>query len=74
MECSGTGFRGRTAIHELLDMSDTIRELILEKRPSSEISKAAKAEGMRTLRESALERVATGVTTLREIDKVTFID
>ena len=74
MECSGTGFRGRTAIHELLDMSDSIRELILEKRPSSEISKAAKAEGMRTLRESAIDRVATGVTTLREIDKVTFID
>ncbi len=74
IECSGTGFRGRSAIHELLDMSDGIRELILAKRPSSEIARAARAEGMRTLRESAVERVAAGVTTLHEIDKVTFID
>ncbi len=74
MECGGTGFRGRTAIHELLDMSDSIRELILERRPSSEIARAARSEGMRTLRESALDRVAAGITTLREIDKVTFID
>ena len=74
IECSGTGYRGRTAIHELLDMSDHIRELILTKRPSSEIAKAARREGMRTLRESAVERVRLGITTLREIDKVTFID
>lgn len=74
IECSGTGFRGRTAIHELLDMSDRIRELILAKRPSSEINRAAREEGMRTLRESAVGRVRMGVTTLREIDKVTFID
>ena len=74
IECSGTGFRGRTAIHELLDMSDRIRELILAKRPSSEIARAAREEGMQTLRESAVERVRQGVTTLREIDKVTFID
>src|SRR5450756_2029631 len=46
IECAGTGFRGRTAIHELLDLSDHIRELILEKRPSSEIRKAAREEGM----------------------------
>ena len=74
IECSGTGFHGRTAIHELLDMSDNIRELILAKRPSSEIARAARQEGMWTLRESAVERVRRGVTTLREIDKVTFIE
>jgi type IV pilus assembly protein PilB len=74
IECSGTGFRGRTAIHELLDLSDHIRELILDKRPSSEIMRAARAEGMTTLRESAIERVKDGVTTLKEINKVTFID
>ena len=74
IECSGTGFRGRTAIHELLDMSDRIRELILEKRPSSEIARAARKEGMRTLRESAVERVRAGITTLHEIDKATFIE
>jgi type IV pilus assembly protein PilB len=74
IECAGTGFRGRTAIHELLDMTDRIRELILEKRPSSEISRAAREEGMTTLRESAVERVRDGITTLREINKVTFIE
>ena len=74
IECSGTGFRGRTAIHELLDMSDHIRELILDKRPNSEVSRAAREEGMQTLRDSAVERVRLGLTTLKEINKVTFID
>ncbi|MGH9531075.1 MAG: GspE/PulE family protein [Terriglobales bacterium] len=73
-ECSGTGFRGRTAIHELLDLSDHIREMILAKRPTSEIRKAAGEEGMRFLRQSALDKVRDGITTLREINKVTFIE
>ncbi|MEE8137579.1 MAG: GspE/PulE family protein, partial [Thermoanaerobaculia bacterium] len=74
IECNGTGFHGRTAISELLDLSDRIRELILEKRPASEIKRAAGEEGMVFLRESALEKVFQGVTTLREINKVTFVD
>ncbi len=74
IECSGTGFRGRTAIHELLDMSDRIRELILDKRPNSEVARVAREEGMHSLRESAVERVRDGLTTLKEINKVTFID
>jgi len=74
MECSGTGFRGRTAIHELLDLTDRIREMILEKRPTSEIRRAAREEGMRFLRESALAKVKAGITTLKEINKVTFIE
>jgi type IV pilus assembly protein PilB len=74
IECGGTGYHGRTAIHELLDLSDRIRELILEKRPSSEIRKAAHEEGMRFLRESALQKVRAGITTLKEINKVTFIE
>jgi type IV pilus assembly protein PilB len=74
IECGGTGFHGRTAIHELLDLSDRIRELILEKRPSSEIRKAAHDEGMRFLRESALAKIKAGITTLKEINKVTFIE
>ncbi|MDH3743489.1 MAG: GspE/PulE family protein [Acidobacteriota bacterium] len=74
VECSGTGFHGRTAISELLDLSDRIRELILERRPASEIKRAAGEEGMIFLRESALKRVFDGVTTLREINKVTFVD
>jgi type IV pilus assembly protein PilB len=73
VECGGTGFRGRTAIHELLDLSDRVREMILLKRPSSEIRKAAQEEGMRFLRDSALAKVQAGITTLKEINKVTFI-
>ena len=74
LECSGTGFRGRTAIHELLDLSDHIREMIVDRRPTSEIKRAARDEGMTFLRDSALARVREGLTTLREINKVTFID
>ena len=74
MECAGTGFKGRTAICELLDLSDRIREMILERRPNSEVKKAAREEGMRFLRESAVEAVLLGRTTLREINKVTFVE
>jgi type II secretory ATPase GspE/PulE/Tfp pilus assembly ATPase PilB-like protein len=74
IECGGTGYRGRTAICELLDLTDNIRELILNRRPTSEIKKAARDEGMRFLRESAVEVVLKGVTTLREINKVTFVE
>ena len=70
----GTGYHGRTAICELLDLTDRIREMILDKRPSSEIRRAAREEGMRFLRESALDRVRAGLTTLKEINKVTFIE
>ena len=74
MECAGTGFKGRTAICELLDLSDRLREMILERRPASEVKKAARKEGMRFLRESAVETVLLGHTTLREINKVTFVE
>ncbi len=73
IDCSGTGYKGRTAICELLDLTDDIRERILARRPASEIKKAARDEGMRFLRESAIECVLSGVTTLREINKVTFV-
>jgi type IV pilus assembly protein PilB len=74
IECGGTGFKGRTAICELLDLSDRIREMILDRRPASEVKKAAHEEGMRFLRESAVEKVLAGQTTLREINKVTFVE
>jgi type II secretory ATPase GspE/PulE/Tfp pilus assembly ATPase PilB-like protein len=74
IECGGTGYKGRTAICELLDLSDEIREMILARRPSSEIKKRAREEGMRFLRESAVEQVLRGITTLREINKVTFVE
>ena len=74
IECGGTGYRGRTAICELLDLSDQIREMILARRPTSEIRNAARTEGMRFLRESAVECAMRGITTLREINKVTFVE
>lgn len=74
IECNGAGYHGRLAVSELLYLSDPIRELILTKRPAAEIRRAAKEEGMSFLRESALEKVFQGVTTLREINKVTFVD
>lgn len=73
-ECGGTGYRGRTAIHELLDLSDKIRELILDRRPTSEIKRLAREEGMTFLRESAVDKARRGITTLKEINKVTFIE
>jgi type IV pilus assembly protein PilB len=74
IECGGTGYKGRMAICELLDLTDRIRDMILERKPNSEIKRAAREEGMRFLRESAVERVMLGLTTLREINKVTFVE
>jgi type IV pilus assembly protein PilB len=74
IDCNGTGYRGRTAIAELLDMSDRIREMILQRRAGADIKRAAKEEGMTFLREAALAKVFCGRTTLHEINKVTFVD
>ncbi|HYU79771.1 MAG TPA: GspE/PulE family protein [Vicinamibacterales bacterium] len=74
MDCSGTGYKGRMAICELLDLTDHIREMILDRKPISEVKRAAREQGMRFLRESAVERVLHGLTTLREINKVTFVE
>ncbi len=73
LECSGTGFHGRTAIHELLDLSDHIREMIIDRKPTSEIKRVAKEEGITFLRDAGVAKVRDGTTTLREINKVTFI-
>jgi len=72
--CNHTGYRGRTAIHELLDMSDAIREMIIERRPGSEIRRQAEKEGLSSLRESAVKKVFIGATTLHEINRVTFVE
>jgi type IV pilus assembly protein PilB len=72
--CNFTGYRGRTAIHELLDLTDHIREIILERRPGSEVRRAARGEGLTSLRESAIAKVFGGVTTLHEINRVTFVE
>jgi type IV pilus assembly protein PilB len=72
--CNHTGYRGRTAIHELLDLTDNIREMIVERRPGSEVRRAAEAQGLSSLRESALQKVYQGVSTLHEINRVTFVE
>ena len=74
LECSGTGYHGRTAICELLDLTDRIREMIVDRRPTSEIKRIAREEGMITLRESGLAKIRAGITTLKEINKVTFVE
>ncbi len=74
LECSGTGYHGRTAICELLDLTDRIREMIVDRRPTSEIKRIAIEEGMITLRESGLAKIRAGLTTVREINKVTFVE
>jgi type IV pilus assembly protein PilB len=72
--CNFTGYRGRSAIHELLNVTDSIREIILERRPGSEVRRTARAEGLTSLRESALAKVFAGQTTLHEINRVTFVE
>jgi type IV pilus assembly protein PilB len=74
VDCNGTGYMGRMAIAEILDMSDRIRELILDRKSAAEIKRAAREEGMTPMRESAVKRVLEGKTTLREINKVTFVE
>lgn len=73
-ECHGLGFRGRKAITEFLDMTDSIKEMILNEKSASEIRVAAMAQGMTTLRQAAIEKVFRGETTLKEINRVTPIE
>jgi len=70
--CQGSGFRGRTAVAELVEITDAIRTLIMERRSSSEIAAAAQAGGTVLLREAALDKARAGITTTGEINRVTF--
>ena len=72
--CRGSGYKGRKAIVELMVLNDELRELIIDRAPLRQIKQAARAAGARNLRESALEWVARGDTTLEEINRVTFVD
>ena len=74
VECGGTGYKGRSAISELLDLTDSVRELILERRSTADIKRAAGEEGMVFLRDSAVAKARAGQTTLQEINKVTFVE
>lgn len=73
-ECNGLGFRGRKAITEFLDMTDSMKEMILHGKSSSEIRVAAMAQGMTSLRQAAMDKVLKGETTLKEINRVTPIE
>jgi len=72
--CNGTGYRGRAAITELLNLSVRVRQMILDRRPAADLQAAAVEEGMVTLRQSAIAKALAGETTLREINRVTFVD
>ena len=71
--CRGTGYKGRKAIAEMLHLNDEIRELIVAREPIRRIKDAARRNGTRYLRESALDLVKKGGTTLQEINRVTFV-
>lgn len=73
-ECNFTGYQGRTAIAELLELSDILREMILDRKPLSEVKRQAKSEGMVFLREVGVEKVVKGITSLKELNKVTFVE
>ena len=72
-QCRGSGFKGRKAISEMLNLNDEIREMIVAREPIRKIKEAARRNGTRFLREAALELVANGETTLQEINRVTFV-
>jgi type IV pilus assembly protein PilB len=73
IDCHGLGFRGRHAITEFLPVSDTIKDMILERRAPSEIRKTATAEGMSTLRQAGIEKILAGDTTMKEVNRATFV-
>ena len=72
--CRGTGYKGRRAIAEIMRLNDHLRELITSRAPITEIKAAARANGTRFLREAAIDAAAQGMTTLEEINRVTFAD
>lgn len=72
--CSGTGYKGRVCLVELLELSPAIKALIMENAPEYKIREAARLEGMRTLRENGIQNVLSGITTIDEVVRVTFGD
>ncbi len=73
-DCRGTGYAGRTGIYEILTVTDTIRQMIVERRSSADIKIQALEHGMRTLRIDGWRKVLGGVTTLEEVVRVTSED
>ncbi len=73
-KCGGTGYRGRSAIVELLELNDEIRDLVIRKVPATQLKQAARNSGVVFLRDSAVEKLVEGETTLKEINRVTFVE
>jgi len=73
-ECNGTGYRGRSAIVELLEFNDEIRDLIIARVPATQLKQAAREAGVIFLRDAAVEKMLAGETTLKEINRVTFVE
>jgi general secretion pathway protein E len=73
-DCFQSGFQGRTAIYELLPMSEELRSLIMRRAPASDLKRQAVSEGMRTLRMDGMQKVVNGVTSPEEIMRVTQLD
>ena len=70
-KCRFTGFKGRTAIHEILVINDEIRELIVKRTSANIIRDKAISQGMKTLRQDGLDKVCKGITTIEEVIRVT---
>jgi len=70
--CKGTGYKGRTGVHELMQMTDELRDLILRKCPSHLIRNQACEEGMRTLQMDAVSKILMGVTSIDEVLRVIY--
>ncbi|TXI43250.1 GspE/PulE family protein [Methylophilus sp.] len=71
--CRGTGYKGRKAVAEMLVLNDELREMIIARQPIRQLKEAAARNGMRTIRQAAISAVAEGMTSLQEINRVTFI-
>jgi len=69
--CNFTGMKGRVAIYEVMPISQEIRDLIIRNAPAVEIGEMAQAQGMKTLRQNALQKVLDGMMTVEEVLRVT---
>ena len=73
-KCSYSGYKGRTAIHEIMVMNEALRGMVLDRDAASSIKRKARDYGMKSLREDGFEKVQLGQTTVEEIMRVTQMD
>ncbi len=72
--CLDTGYKGRVALYEVMPITEEIRELILVGASTSEIKKEAMNQGMKTLRQSGIQKIKEGITTIEEVVRTTAVD